>query len=189
MTSGTLWFSPVPAPKKPRKLAKEELFEYAVKCLTARIYSTGDLAAKLRLRAAQIPDVAATIDRLKEIGYVNDERFAESFATARVENDGYGKIRVLNDLRRHRIPGELADAAVEQALDGKSEAELIDAYIERRMPSVAAGGKIEDERKLASAFRRLRRAGFTTGPILDALKRLAVRPEVLDDFPDEEVEE
>jgi len=176
-------------PRSTRKLAAGELFEYAVRCLTARIYSTGDLSAKLRLRAAHIPDVAATMERLKEIGYVNDARFAESFATARVENDGFGKARVLNDLRKHRIPGELADAAVEQALEGKSEAELIDAYIERRMPSVAAGGKIEDERKLASAFRRLRRAGFTAGPILDALKRLAARPEALDDFPGEEVEE
>jgi len=179
----------MPAPKRPRKLAAEELFEYAVRCLTSRIYSIGDLTAKLRLRAAHIPDVAATMDRLKDIGYVSDERFAESFARARVENDGFGKIRVLNDLRRHRIPGELADQAVEQALDGKTEAELIDAYIERRMPSVAQGGKIEDEKKLASAFRRLRRAGFTTRPILDALKNLAARPESLEDFPEEEPDE
>ena len=171
-------------PRKPRKLATEELFEYAVKCLTARIYSTGDLSAKLRLRASHLPDVPGIMDRLKERGYVNDERFAESFASARVENDGFGRIRVLNDLRKHRIPGELADAAVEQALEGKNEANLIDAYIERRMPSVAAAG-IDDERKLASAFRRLRRAGFTTGPVLTALKRLAVKPEVLDDFHDE----
>jgi regulatory protein len=178
----------MPLPKRPRKLAAEELFEYAVKCLTARIYSTGDLAAKLRLRATHLPDVATTLDRLKEIGYVSDERFAESFAVARVENDGFGKIRVLNDLRKHRIPGELAGAAVERALDGRSEAELIAAYIERRMPSVAAGGRIEDEKKLASTFRKLRRAGFTTAPILTALKGLAARPEVLDDFPDEEEE-
>ncbi len=171
----------MPLPKRPRKLAQEELFEYAVKCLTARIYSTGDLASKLRLRAASAPDVVSVMDRLRELGYVDDRRFAESFAAARVENDGFGKIRVLNDLRRHQIAGELADAAVAQALDGKSEAELIDAYIERRMP-----GPVDDERRLASAYRRLRRAGFTTVPILAALKKIAAQPDALDDFTGEE---
>jgi regulatory protein len=177
------------AQRKPRKLAAEELFEYAVKCLGPRAYSTGDLKSKLQLRAAHIPDADAAINRLKDIGYLNDERFAESYASARVANDGFGRIRVLNDLRNHRVSGTMAEQAVEQAIGGRSEAELIDAYIERRMPSVAAGGRIEDERKLAGAYRRLRRAGFTTGPILSALKRLAAHPELLEEPPEEEVEE
>ena len=171
-----------PAPRRPRKLAAQELFEYAVKCLAARIYSTGDLTAKLRLRAANPPDVAATVGRLTDIGYLNDRHFAETFAAARVANEGFGKIRMLTDLRRHRIPGELAEQAVAQALDGKSEAELIDAWIERRM----GNQNLDDERKLAAAFRRLRRAGFTTAPILQALKKKTAQPDLLDDFPEEE---
>ena len=75
----------------------------------------------------------------------------------------------------------MAEQAVDRALEGKSEAELIATYIERRMPSVAASGKIEDERKLAAAYRRLRRAGFTSGPILTALKGLAARPDLLEE--------
>ncbi len=107
----------------------------------------------------------------KDIGYLDDRRFAEGYATARVENEGFGRMRVLNDLRAHRVSGEMADQAVERAIGEKSEAELIDAFIERRMHSVVAGGRIEDERKLAAAYRKLRRAGFTSGPILSALKR------------------
>jgi regulatory protein len=171
---------------RARKLAAEQLFEYAVKCLSVRAYSTGDLKSKLRMRAADPPDVDATIDRLKDIGYLNDQRFAENFASARVENEGFGRMRVLSDLRARRVTGNMAEQAVEQALEGKSEAELIDSYIERRMPSIAAGGRIEDERKLASAYRRLRRAGFTSGPILTALKGLAARPELLEEPIEEE---
>ena len=171
---------------RARKLAAEQLFEYAVKCLGVRAYSTGDLKSKLRMRAANPADVDATIDRLKDIGYLNDQRFAENFASARVENEGFGRMRVLSDLRARRVPGTLAEQAVEQALEGKSEAELIDSYIERRMPSIAAGGRIEDERKLANAYRRLRRAGFTSGPILSALKGLAARPELLEEPIEEE---
>jgi regulatory protein len=172
--------------KRARKLAAEELFEYAVKCLGVRAYSTHDLKSKLQMRAANPPDVDAAIDRLKAIGYLNDQRFAENYAAARVENEGFGRMRVLSDLRARRVSGNTAEHAVEQALAGKSEAELIDAYIERRMPSIAAGEPIENERKLANAYRRLRRAGFTSGPILTALKGRAARPELLEEPIEEE---
>ncbi len=185
--SGTLLYS-MPQLKKPRKLADEELFEYAVKCLGMRAFSTGDLRSKLQLRAARPAAVDAVIDRLKGIGYLDDQRFAEHFAAARVQNDGFGRQRLLTDLRARRISGELASEAVERALDGKEEADLIDAYIERRMSSLAAAGRIEDDRKLAAAYRRLRRAGFTSGPILAALKRLAARPELIEEPPEEEAE-
>jgi regulatory protein len=179
----------VTSQKRPRKLAAEELFEYAVKCLGARAYSTGDLKSKLRMRAANPADADATIDRLKEIGYLDDQRFAEGYAAARVENEGFGRMRVLNDLRARRVSGEMAEQAVEHAIGERSEAELIDAFIERRMHSVFTGGKIEDEKKLAAAYRKLRRAGFTSGPILSALKRIAARPEELEEPSEEELPE
>ncbi|MDP9053969.1 MAG: RecX family transcriptional regulator [Acidobacteriota bacterium] len=172
--------------RTPRKLAAEQLFEYAVKCLGARAYSSGDLGAKLRLRAIDPSDAERAVERLKEIGYLDDRRFAESYATARVENDGFGRIRVLNDLRGKRVSGELAEKAVEQALGDKPEAELIDAFMQRRMGSIAAGGPIEDERKLAAAYRKLRRAGFNSGPILAALRGIAARPESIEEFPEDE---
>jgi regulatory protein len=138
------------------------------------------------MRAAHLPDADAVIDRLKEIGYLDDRRFAEGYANARVENEGFGRMRVLNDLRARKVSGDMAERAVERALGDKTEAESIDAFIERRMPSVFAGGKIEDERKLAAAYRKLRRAGFTSGPVLSALKRIAARPETLDEPLEEE---
>jgi regulatory protein len=172
--------------KGARKFAGEELFEYAVKCLGVRAWSTGDLKLRLQTRAANPADVDAAIERLKDIGYLNDQRFAENYASSRVENEGFGRMRVLSDLRARRVSGNMAERAVEQALAGKSEAELIDSYIERRMPSIAAGGQIEDPRKLASAYRRLRRAGFTSGPILTALKERAARPELLEEPVEED---
>lgn len=56
------------------------------------------------------------------------------------------------------------------------------------MASLLSEGPIEDERKLAAAYRRLRRAGFTSGAILTALKRKAARPELVNDEPEEEAE-
>lgn len=178
-----------PRKSAPRKLEAEPLFEYAVQLLGIRGYSSGDLRAKLRLKAAQPNDIDGIIARLLDIGYLDDNRYAESFASARVENDGFGRMRLLTDLRARRISGGIADRAVAHALEGRSEAELIDAYIERRMASLTAAGPIEDERKLAAAYRRLRRAGFTSGAILTALRRKAAQPELVNDTPEEEEEE
>jgi regulatory protein len=171
-----------------RKLASEELFQYAVQCLGRRPFSSDELAARLRLRAAHIPDVDAAIVRLKEIGYLDDRRFAESFALNRAENDGFGRMRVLSDLRARRVPSKIAETAVEQIFEDKSESDQIDAYIERRMPSLRSGGKVEDERDLARAWRRLRRAGYSSGAVLAALKRVAARPDLIEEPPAEDEE-
>lgn len=138
------------------------------------------------MRAANPSDADGVIDRLRDIGYLDDRRFAENYAAARVENEGFGRMRVLNDLRSRRVQGDMAEQAVEHAIGDRSEAELIDAFIERRMHSIAVGGPIEDEKKLAAAYRKLRRAGFSSGPVLSALKRIAARPDALEEPLDEE---
>jgi regulatory protein len=167
-----------------RKLTAEELFEHAVRHLAVSGCSSEELRQKLRPKALRTADIDAAIDRLKDIGYLNDARFAESFANNRVENDGFGKARVLSDLRNRRVPSALAAQAVEQAFDGKNEAELIEAFIDRRMPSLRTS--TDDQKELAKAYRRLRRAGFSSGPVLSALKRRAVRPEELEEPAEDE---
>jgi len=174
--------------RPPRKFAAEELFDHAVRYLAVSGCSSEELKAKLRPKALQPGDVDTTLGRLREIGYLNDQRFAESFAGSRVENLGLGRARVLSDLRQRRIAPAVAERAVEQAFEGKNEPDLIEAYIERRMPALRKSTSLEDERELAKAYRRLRRAGFTSGPVMQALKRRAARPEMLEE-PSEDLPE
>ena len=172
---------------KPRpKLPEEELFDYAVRSLAARASSSDELRFKLRRRAAKLSDIDGVIARLKDLGYLDDKRFAEMYTTLRVEGEGFGRARVLSDLRGRRVLPKAAETAVSRAFAGKDELEMVAAYVERRMPSIVAGGHSGDERKLASAYRKLRRAGFASGPILTVLKRYAANPELLDETPPED---
>lgn len=186
--SGKLQYN-VRAPKTAKKLAAEELFEYAVACLGRRAFASEELAAKLRLRAARAADVEGAVARLIDIGYLDDRRFAESFALNRAENDGFGRMRVLSDLRARRVPAKIAETAVSQVFEDKSESEQIDAFMARRMPSLLRGGKVEDDRELARAWRRLRHAGFSSGGSLSALKRIAAKPELIEEPLDDPFEE
>jgi len=168
------------------KLAEDALFDYAVRSLAARACSSDELRFKLRQRAARISDIDPAIARLKDLGYLDDKRFAEMYTSMRVENDGFGRARVLSDLRGRRVTPKVAEQAVSRAFEDKNEHDMVAAYVERRMPSIVAGGHTGDERKLAAAYRKLRRAGFAPGAILIVLKRFAAHPELLDEAPPED---
>jgi len=94
-----------PARMKPR-LSAEALWDFAVKVLAARAYSTGELRRKLIQKAERAADVDEAISRLRDYGYLNDRRFAESYAGFRLENQGLGKSRVLRDLRQRNVGGD-----------------------------------------------------------------------------------
>lgn len=165
---------------KMRRLDAEGLWNYALQSLARRAHSIGELREKLRVRAEHSDDVGAVLARLKEYGYLDDRRFAESFASARLENAGLGKARVLRDLRQRRIAPELAARTVQQAYQDVSEPELIEKHLRRHFRARDPRDLLQDERAIASAYRRLLRAGFTPGNILQTLKKFARNPELLD---------
>jgi regulatory protein len=166
--------------KRPRQLSAEELFAYAVKKLSGRAASAGEMRASLAARALEAGDVDGVLARLKDYGYLNDARYAESFASARLENDGFGQSRVLRDLRQHRVAPELAASTVSKIYADKDEPALIEQFVRRKYRSADREGLFESEKELASAFRRLVRAGFSSGNSIRVLKRFAAQPELLD---------
>ena len=164
--------------KAPRGLDAAGLWEYAVKALAGRAHSTGELREKLRRRALSAEDVDATLARLKDYGYLDDRAFAESYAAARLENQRFGKNRVLRDLREKRVAPKLAEGTVSKVYQNVDEERLIEDYLRRRIHAPV----LQDQKELAAAYRRLLRAGFAPGTVIRVLKRVAKNPELLDAF-------
>ena len=123
--------------------------------------------------------------RLKEAGVVNDRRFAGSFAEWRRENQGLGKARVLHDVMARRIAPAVARQAVDAAFEGVDETAMIQAFLERKYRGKDLGALLQDQKHLASAFRKLRTAGFSTGNSIRVLKRYAAEAERLAELEDE----
>jgi len=82
------------------KLDEKSLWDYALRTLSQRAHSAGEIRQKLVKRAQSVQDIDAVLAKLREYGMVDDRRFSEAFASARLQNDGFGRFRVLNDLRR-----------------------------------------------------------------------------------------
>jgi len=166
--------------KRPRQLSADELFAYAVKKLGGRAATVGEIRTSLLARALEPSDVELVLARLKDYGYLNDARFAESYASARLENEGVGKSRVLRDLRQHRVAPDLAQRTVARIYADKDEPALIEQYIRRKYRATEPDALFPTNKELAAAYRRLLRAGFTPGNSLHVLKRFAANPELLD---------
>ena len=168
--------------RKAALLNAERLWDYALRVLGGRAHSSGELREKLRRKAEHAADVDATLTRLKESGYLDDRKFAESYASARLENQGLGKNRVLVDLRQKRVAPALAERTVQKVYQDVDEESLVEEYVRRKFRTAPREGLFQDEKDLASAYRRLARAGFRSGAIVTVLKRFAKNPDLLDNF-------
>lgn len=168
------------AERKP--LDDDALWAYALKLLAARAHSQGELREKLRRRAERAAGVDAVLARLKDDGYLDDRKFAENFATARLANEKLGSARVLRDLRQRRVAPSLAERTVSQVYREVNEEALIEDWVRRKYRLATRENLFREDKDLASAYRRLLRAGFRPGEILRVLKRFARNPELLDSF-------
>jgi regulatory protein len=177
------------AKRQPQPLDRDKLLNVALRALGGRAHSSGELREKLRRRAQTDEDVDAVLVKLKESGYLNDRRFAENYAAARLQNQGLGKIRVLRDLRQRRVAPKLAEQVTEKTYEQTDEAHLIEEFLRRKFRGKDLGVFLSEEKNLAGAFRRLRYAGFSAGQSIRVLKRFAGQPEILDALESEETDE
>src|SRR6185295_4057067 len=94
---------PLRGPKTPKPLDLEGLMAYAARTLSSRAQTISELRVKLKRRASRADDIDEVLARLKQMGYLNDQQFADSFAGWRRDNQGLGKTRVLRDLLARRV--------------------------------------------------------------------------------------
>jgi regulatory protein len=167
--------------KPQAKLDLEGLMSFAGRSLARRAQSLSELRNRLKQRAARQEDVAEAIFRLKEAGFLNDKKFADSFANWRRENQGLGKARVMRDLMARRVAPALAKQAVDAVYSKSDEIAMIESFLERKYRGKELGRLLAEEKNLASAYRKLRAAGFSSGNSIRVLKRYAAEAERLED--------
>jgi SOS response regulatory protein OraA/RecX len=80
-----------------------------------------------------------------------------------------GKFRISRDLRARGVPDRHIDAALKESAEQNDEAAMVRQRIERKLRSFR--GEI-DERKMASIYSSLLRAGFSAEIIRRELKSL-----------------
>ena len=168
------------AERKPRRLDQCALWDYALRALGGRAHSVAELKEKLRGRAERVSDADAVLARLKEYGYLDDRKFASNYSAARLERQGFGRARVLRDLQQRKVARQVAETAVQETFRETNEAELVEEFLRRKYRREKLGEFLAEPRNLASAYRRLRVAGFSSGAVLGVLKSHAREADLLE---------
>ena len=156
--------------KKPRPaLDVAGLLEFAVRSLSSKMKSVRDLRRKMSERAEPGEDGAAAVEavilKLKELGYLSDERFAADYTRLRKENEKYGRRRVQQGLMQKGIAQELSQTTLAAAYDEVDEVALAKEYVARKRMK-----KPEGEKEIARVMRRLVGAGFSTRTVWKVLR-------------------
>jgi regulatory protein len=143
-------------------MTSEELrrrtFERAVKLLAAKPRSVAELRERLlRGKSANKAVVETVISRLKEYGYLDDERFAFSYASSKVKQRPIGRRRLQRDLKLKQVDNNVAEETLELVYAETPEEQLIDRAIEKR---IRLRGRPQSRAEAKSLFDHLLRQGF-----------------------------
>src|ERR1700761_2933403 len=168
----------MPFQKKSAKgkapLTEPELLDYAVKSLASKMKSERDLRRRLAERVSADEsgraDVEKVIAKLKELGYLSDQRFAADFARLRQENEKFGKRRVQQGLMQKGIASSLVNEAVTKQYEDVDEATLARQYVERKRLKQPSGDKEQKQKETAKIMRRLVAAGFSSKAVWAVLR-------------------
>ena len=169
----------------PRKLSTEaELYMVAIDALARRAYSVYEMRIYLERRAEDKNVVKGVLDRMKQMDYLDDARYARQFVRLRTELRKQGAFRIARDLRARGVPDRHVEAALAERSPESNESALVRARLQRRIKLLR--GPL-DERRVASLYRGLLRAGFSADTIRRELSALAKRPiEEIPESPGEE---
>jgi regulatory protein len=167
-------------PKKREPVGEAGLFEYAVGALARRMRTERDLRRLMKLRAeegeAGVRAMDAVVARLKELGYLSDERFAEDYTRVRKEHEKFGRRRVQQDLMQRGVGKELVASTLETAYEDVDEVVLARQYIARKRMKQPSGANAQKE--TVRAMNRLLRAGFSSRAVYKVLREWEL-PEAL----------
>src|ERR1700761_8240968 len=153
--------------KQREPVGEAGLFEYAVATLARGMRTERDLRRLMRNRAepgeAGEQAMNAVVERLVELKYLSDTRFAADYTRLRKENEKFGRRRVQQDLMQKGVHKELVASTIAEAYEDVDEVALAREYVARKRMKRPEG---EDAKKQAArVMGRLMRAGFSAGAI------------------------
>lgn len=144
-------------------------FNSAMYSLDLRDHSVREMRTKL-LRKFDPEYVDNAVDRLCELGLLDDERFASLFAKELFERKGYGKNRIKSELFARGIASETINCALEEIFDDEDvdNVQRIVDIIGKRYYN-----KMHDENSRKKVFAALARLGYGFSDIRQAMREFS----------------
>jgi len=144
-----------------RKTAREA----ALRLLTYRDRSCSELIHRLQMKGFTSKEIEQVIRELKDLNYLDDERFAFTFARQR-KDSGYGPVRIRWELKEKGVTGDLIDEAVESVFPKGEERRAAEKFFKRRLQK----GEGSDTKLVYRVGNQMIRRGYTPEVVYRLIK-------------------
>ena len=134
-------------------------------------------------------DIEPVMEQLRQYGFVDDAKFAEHFASARRDSGSCRPATEFCATRQRRISSSVASQAVSSAFEGARRSQMVRDWLERKFRNKSLSEYLADEKHVASVYRKLRYAGFSSSSAIRVLREYSSRASDLEDAPDENASE
>jgi regulatory protein len=162
--------------------SRERTMNRAVKLLAAKPRSVEELRERLLEKNwTDEAIVDRVIEKLKEYGYLDDEKYAGDLALSKLRQKPQGKRRLKQTLSQKKLSMENVDAAIDRAFEKMPETDLIDAAIEKRLRIKGIPKTRDDSKKF---YDHLLRNGFGFDLIRSKMSAIRMTSDVEDTVTD-----
>ena len=150
-----------------KKFSYQELTDKLIRFCDYQERSIKEARQKLkRLGLESEKEQNEIISYVKDLGYLDEERFAKSFASGKYRIKKWGLIRIKRELRLKGVSDELIDSTLEQ-IDFDGYADTFQELAERKWESIKAPDLYQKKGKL---FRFLYNRGYEKDLINEFLR-------------------
>jgi regulatory protein len=155
--------------------ARVAAYDKALECLARGAKSSSDLARWLARREHARDDIAAAIERLTELGLLNDADFAVLFARSRAITRGLSRRKIAAELAKRGVARDVADAAIAAVMadESRDERAMVEAAAVRKVRTLANLAPDAQRRRL---YGFLARRGFAPDLVRETVAKLTPRP-------------
>jgi regulatory protein len=140
--------------------------------LARRPYSVAELRRALERKFPENSAVGDAVARLRELGYLDDKKFAEHYASSLARQKAFGRHRVRRELKAKLVNFKYIEPALESAYVETNERQLLEKVLERKVRTLRLP---LTRSRLASLCQSLLRRGFAADAIMKSIRS---RPEL-----------
>jgi regulatory protein len=124
-----------------------------LRLLDAAPRTRAELAERLRRRGVADGPAARVLDRLTDVGLIDDVAYAHAWVDTRQAGRGLGRRRLVDELRRKGVARDTIDEAIGQ-VDAATERATARALVARRLPQLTGLSREKQLRRLAGLLAR-----------------------------------
>jgi regulatory protein len=109
----------------------EKAYNYAVRLLTVKMRTVGELQQKLKQKGFSGPVILEVIRKLEELDFINDERYAQIFVENLKQYRDFGFYMIRNKLHLKKVPTDVAEKVLQAFFSGEDELALARRFVKK----------------------------------------------------------